>query len=48
MSSIVDVVAREILCRAKGDPFCRFIMAPPERIDGHVQAYVQKHPELFR
>ncbi|MFA6093760.1 MAG: XylR N-terminal domain-containing protein [Elusimicrobiota bacterium] len=43
----VGLTTREILCRAKGDPFCRFIMAPPDRIEGHVRDYREKHPELF-
>jgi signal transduction histidine kinase len=42
----LPLVAVEILCRAKGDPTCRFIMAPPERIEGHVVAYRERHPEL--
>jgi predicted hydrocarbon binding protein len=24
--------AKEVSCRAKGDPFCRFVMAPPSRL----------------
>jgi PAS domain S-box-containing protein len=40
------LVAVEILCRAKGDEACRFIMAPPDRIEGHVSSYVERHPEL--
>jgi len=24
--------AKEVACRAKGDPFCRFVMAPPTRL----------------
>jgi two-component system, cell cycle sensor histidine kinase and response regulator CckA len=43
----IDLIAREILCRAKGDPCCRFIMAPPRRIQAHVDRYVAQHPELF-
>jgi signal transduction histidine kinase/CheY-like chemotaxis protein len=40
------LVAVEILCRAKGDSACRFIMAPPARVEGHIQRYVQQQPEL--
>jgi PAS domain S-box-containing protein len=40
------LVAAEILCRAKGDPACRFIMAPPEHIERHIRDYVERHPEL--
>ena len=36
----------EILCRAKGDDACRFIMAPPARVEAHIQSYIQRHPEL--
>ncbi len=41
------LVTREILCRARGDEACRFIMAPPERIDARIDAYRTAHPELF-
>ncbi|HEX7452990.1 MAG TPA: ATP-binding protein [Polyangiaceae bacterium] len=40
------LAAVEILCRAKGDDACRFIMAPPARVEGHIQRYILKHPEL--
>jgi len=36
----VPLVAVEILCRAKGNPCCRFIMAPPETIHEHVERYL--------
>ena len=42
----LPLVAVEILCRARGDDACRFIMSPPERIQGHVEAYVRQHPDL--
>ncbi len=41
-----QLAAVEILCRAKGDDACRFIMAPPHRVEGHIQRYMQQHPEL--
>lgn len=44
----VTLSAKEILCRAKGDPFCRFIMAPPERIDSHLEAYKKQNPDFFK
>jgi PAS domain S-box-containing protein len=44
----VPLIAVEILCRAKGDDTCRFIMAPPSRIEGHIADYVERHPELAR
>jgi PAS domain S-box-containing protein len=42
----VPLVAAEILCRAKGDDTCRFIMAPPERIAAHIARYAAEHPDL--
>ena len=42
----MPLVAVEILCRAKGDAACRFIMAPPARVEEHIQRYIQAHPEL--
>jgi signal transduction histidine kinase len=32
----LSLVAVELLCRARGDTACRFIMAPPHRIEAHV------------
>ena len=42
----MGLVATEILCQAKGDPCCRFIMAPPSRIEGHIADYLRKEPLL--
>jgi two-component system cell cycle sensor histidine kinase/response regulator CckA len=42
----LKLVAAEILCRAKGDHTCRFVMAPPERIAARIQEYIARHPEL--
>ncbi len=39
------LVAVEILCRARGDEHCRFVMAPPNRIHARISAYTQAHPE---
>lgn len=39
----VSLVATEISCRAKGDDACRFIMAPPDRIEARVEHYLG-HP----
>ncbi|MBI5889111.1 MAG: PAS domain S-box protein [Nitrosomonadales bacterium] len=36
----------EILCRARGDETCRFIMAPPPRMENHVDTYRQQRPDL--
>jgi predicted hydrocarbon binding protein len=44
----VTLVASEIMCKAKGDEACRFIMAPPDRIEGHIKEYLAKNPELAK
>jgi predicted hydrocarbon binding protein len=36
----LDLVSTEVLCRARGDASCRFIMAPPHRIEERVHAYL--------
>ena len=43
----VELTAREILCRARGDACCRFVMAHPARIREHVDRYRAAHPDLF-
>ena len=35
----LELVSTEVLCRARGDASCRFIMAPPHRIEERVHAY---------
>ena len=42
----VPLVATEILCRAKGDDHCRFIMAHPSRIEGYIADYLRTQPSL--
>ena len=42
----VPLVATEILCRAKGDDHCRFIMAHPSRIEGFIADYLRDQPAL--
>jgi len=37
-----QLVAREILCRARGDEHCRFIMADPTRIEDEVDRYLER------
>lgn len=44
----ISLEAREILCRAKGDKFCRFIMAQPHKIEEFIHKYQADHPELFK
>ena len=42
----VVLVASEVLCRARGDEVCRFVMAHPERIEEFVARYRDRSPEL--
>ncbi len=42
----MPLVAVEILCRAKGDAACRFIMAPPARAEERIQRYIHARPDL--
>lgn len=44
----ITLVAKEILCRAKGDKYCRFIMAPGDKISKHIEEYKKANPALFR
>lgn len=44
----ITLVASEILCQAKGDPCCRFIMAPPSKIEHHIADYIKKDPRLAK
>ena len=42
----IPLVASEILCRGKGDEACRFVMAPPDRIEERIAGYVARNPAL--
>jgi signal transduction histidine kinase/CheY-like chemotaxis protein len=42
----VTLVAAELLCRARGDEACRFVMAHPSRIEGVVAQYKASQPQL--
>jgi PAS domain S-box-containing protein len=44
----ISLVASEILCKARGDDSCRFIMAPPDRIEGLIGKYVKENPNIAR
>jgi len=44
----LPLVASEIMCRAKGDDACRFIMAHPSKIEGHIENYLKKRPKLAK
>jgi signal transduction histidine kinase/ActR/RegA family two-component response regulator len=38
-----QLVAVEILCRARGDEACRFLMSPPQRMPDHLTRYGAAH-----
>jgi len=40
----VPLVAAEIMCQARGDKSCRFVMGHPHRISDHIDAYLKRHP----
>ncbi len=44
----IPLVAVEILCKAKGDRACRFVMAHPSRIEQTIHEYLDRHPEVAR
>ena len=41
----IPLVATEILCSAREDRCCRFVMGHPDRIEEHVARYLEAHPE---
>lgn len=38
----ISLTAVEVTCRGKGDKHCTFIMAPPDKIQAHVERYYSK------
>jgi signal transduction histidine kinase/predicted hydrocarbon binding protein len=44
----VKLVATEILCRAKGDPACRFLMARPDKLASFVERYLVQSSSASR
>jgi signal transduction histidine kinase len=40
----IELVASEILCRARGDSVCRFVMAPPSQIEAVVERHRTRLP----
>ena len=42
----VSLVASEIMCKAKGDQACRFVMAHPSKIELYIQNYLKKTPNI--
>ena len=41
----MPLVSCEVECLAKGDAQCRFIMAPPSRIEEHLARYFLEKPQ---
>jgi len=39
----IPLVSAELECRARGDAQCRFIMAPPDRIEERLARYLEAH-----
>lgn len=44
----VKLVATEILCKAKGDDHCRFIMGHPSKVEGYIKDYLKTQPKLSK
>jgi PAS domain S-box-containing protein len=44
----IPLVASEIMCRAKGDEVCRFIMAHSSKIEDYIKEYLKRKPELAK
>ncbi|MBL7960837.1 PAS domain S-box protein [bacterium] len=44
----IKLVATEILCKAKGDDHCRFIMGHPSRVGGYIKDYLKAQPKLSK
>eukprot|EP01105_Mastigella_eilhardi_P028253 TRINITY_DN918_c0_g2_i1.p1 TRINITY_DN918_c0_g2~~TRINITY_DN918_c0_g2_i1.p1 ORF type:complete len:445 (-),score=102.94 TRINITY_DN918_c0_g2_i1:113-1447(-) len=42
----IQVCAVEILCKARGDPCCRFIMCTPSRVNELINIYKHENPSL--
>jgi len=42
----IPLVASEIMCRARGDSTCRFIMAHSTKIEQYLQAYLRDHLDI--
>jgi len=44
----LPLVAAEVECQGRGDAHCRFIMAPPSRIEAHLARYFEAHAKPDR
>jgi len=42
----LPLVSVEIMCKAKGDESCRFVMAAPWKIESYLTEYLERAPEL--
>lgn len=42
----ISLVASEIMCKAKGDQACRFVMAHPSKIESYIRQYLNKSPDI--
>jgi two-component system, cell cycle sensor histidine kinase and response regulator CckA len=42
----VRLVACEVLCRARGDDVCRFVMGHPDRIEGYLESHRREDPRI--
>ncbi len=42
----VPLVSAEIMCKARGDEACRFVMAHPSKIELYIQDYLKTVPEI--
>jgi PAS domain S-box-containing protein len=42
----MPLLAAEIFCRARGDDYCRFIMAPPATLGRRIEEYLDAHPGM--
>ena len=43
----IPLTSVEVSCRAKGDAHCTFIMSPPNRIQEHLDRFLQTHAKGF-
>jgi len=43
----IKLTARELLCQARGDAHCRFLMSQPHRLEEFCQRYRVANPEFF-
>ena len=44
----LPLVSTEVMCRARGDEACRFVMAHPSRVEQYIEEYAHSKPALAR